>query len=279
MPLPPPPQQWHSWVHIWKWDILLQTAAAGCCCDTSTRHHSGNILNQSNCNIWLSDRKKMNGKGTRLWKRRATCSTKRRWSNCFLTFCSAAGHILIHLTPSFRQIPTATQIMSVSDCCIIKSNIYVKPRPSQYKEMPQIYHGSFCKSNRNSTSIKDRSCKSRHRWLIRRLICMDLQLKFQGIQMDESPCQRMPSEHSTSHFHEYSANASQTPLNFKLLFLILAFIVCLRHPGNTGRFLVVCSETRLHYLVEINGVSKNTIGQKGRLIILDSSTENKPPTI
>lgn len=83
---------------------------------------------------------------------------------------------------------------------ILKSNIYVVPRPFQFPDMLQIYHGTFRNGNRNSTSPKHISCWLRHRWLISRHVFMDYQLKFPRIQMDQSLCQKMASKHFQSHF-------------------------------------------------------------------------------
>lgn len=109
-------------------------------------------------------------------KRHAKCSLKRRWSNC--THSEGSSNFNRKLEWLLFMC-----ILGLKNG-ILKSNIYVVPRPFQITDMLQIYHGGFCNGNRNSTSQKRISCRLKHRGLITRHICMDNQLKFPRIQMD-----------------------------------------------------------------------------------------------
>lgn len=60
----------------------------------------GTFQNQTSSNVWLSNRKKMNGAWIQQWKRHAKYSLRRRQSNCMRSegFSTIAGHILNHLS-------------------------------------------------------------------------------------------------------------------------------------------------------------------------------------
>ena len=51
----------------------------------------GTFLNQTDCNVWLSDRKKLNGKRIQLWRRQDKCSLKWWRSNCTVKDSSLSG--------------------------------------------------------------------------------------------------------------------------------------------------------------------------------------------